>query len=570
MSSAAYRWGVTLLTLLLGAILTLWALLTPGFRAPDEPQHYNSVLRLATGGGWPAPGEAPISDATLLAAREAGFLAADQPLSLFSSTVLPRGTFEGWGGAFAQIVPTPPQDRAVLDHTAELEDTTPPAVDQMTQHPPLYYALAAGVIRGLGALDWRWDQQLLALRLLSAAIAVWSVPLIAAVAREATGSRVTGLVAAAAAVGIGQFAHINASVTNDSLTTVLGLAVTLLAARALTRPYGVARPIVTGLVLGAGLLTKGFLLAAIPLVAIAYLVPTRSSPTPGRRLVAALLAEGTAFVVGGWWWLRNLLVHGTLQPSGQPPLEIPWGDDTPTVREYVADAVPLFNESFWGNFGWLEVPLPVPLVTALGLVTAALIVGSLTVRSPVRARLGVLLTYPVLTLVIVAYGGIVSYYDSGLFGGHQGRYLFPALGALLAATAAAAVYWAGRARPGLARGLPAITGAGALLLAGYSLFVAFQGFYQPRDQNVLDGLVRWESWSPFSREVLALAAVAPVVLGLAAILVLRVAGRSGTADVAALVGRVTPSPRHERPGGRSSRSGPSAPGSPPPPTRSTR
>jgi hypothetical protein len=56
--------------LLFGASL-LWAVFVPGFRAPDELQHVNSVVRLAEGGGWPGPGDVRIEDETLgaLAAR---------------------------------------------------------------------------------------------------------------------------------------------------------------------------------------------------------------------------------------------------------------------------------------------------------------------------------------------------------------------------------------------------------------------------------------------------------------------------------------------------------------------
>ena len=32
----------------------VWAVLTPAFRAPDEPLHVNSVVRVAQGQGWPA------------------------------------------------------------------------------------------------------------------------------------------------------------------------------------------------------------------------------------------------------------------------------------------------------------------------------------------------------------------------------------------------------------------------------------------------------------------------------------------------------------------------------------
>ena len=129
----------------MGALLVLWAVLAPGFRAPDEPQHYNSVMRLATGGEWPSPGAARVSDATLIATREAGLTRDDTGIAVLTSSILPRGTLQGWGYNFVDIVPIEPGDRSVLDHTATLLSAVEPTYDQMTQHPPLYYALAAGV-----------------------------------------------------------------------------------------------------------------------------------------------------------------------------------------------------------------------------------------------------------------------------------------------------------------------------------------------------------------------------------------------------------------------------------------
>lgn len=55
----------------------VWAILTPAFRAPDEPVHVNSVIRVVEGGGWPAPGEARVSSSVLQAVRESGMILAD-------------------------------------------------------------------------------------------------------------------------------------------------------------------------------------------------------------------------------------------------------------------------------------------------------------------------------------------------------------------------------------------------------------------------------------------------------------------------------------------------------------
>jgi hypothetical protein len=76
--STGYRAALAAITLLVVAVAGCWAVLTPAFRAPDEPQHVNSVLRLAFGGGWPAPGEALMSPAMDVARHQAA-LESDIP-----------------------------------------------------------------------------------------------------------------------------------------------------------------------------------------------------------------------------------------------------------------------------------------------------------------------------------------------------------------------------------------------------------------------------------------------------------------------------------------------------------
>ena len=513
MSAGRYHRRLVALTASFAAVLVLWAVLMPGFRAPDEPQHYNSVMRLATGGGWPEPGTARLSDATVVATREAGYSASDMPVARITSSLLPRSSMEGWGLDFVSL--TPPARTSVLDHRAEmLGDEVEPTVDQMTQHPPLYYALGALTIRAAGALDWRWDHQLLLLRLLSCLITVPAVPLVAATARRLTGSPTIALTAAAGLLAIGQLAHISSSVSNDSLTTTLGLTSTYLAARALTQPHRLRGALLAGAVLGLGLLTKGFLLAAIPMVALAFLVPTPHNPRLPRRALTAAVAMTTAFAVGGWWWLRNLLTHGSVQPPGMSRVVVD-REEAPDGSAFIAQATSRLNRSFWGNFGWLEIPLPPWLPFTLGIVLAALVLAGPLVASGNRRPILVLLTFPAGTLAIVLYGAYRAYVETTNFAGLQGRYLFSTLAALLTAAALAAGVVARKLLPpALAGRLPLLALAAALASGGYALFRFFQGAYQTWDETLVDGLVRWEVWSPLSREQIAAAILAAAAAGI--------------------------------------------------------
>lgn len=539
MPPTAYRRCLISITALFGSVLLLWAVVTPGFRAPDEPQHLNSVMRLATRGGWPAPGDALVADGVVVAAREAGFVRPDQGLGIFGASLLPRGTLEGWGLEFTGIQPVPRADRSVVDYTSDLLPNLDSSIDQMTQHPPLAYALGALTVRATASLDWRWDEQLLLLRVLSCLITVWSVPLVAATARVLGGSRTLAIAAAILVIGIGQLAHIGASVSNDALAIVLGLAATWTAASALRRPHGWRLPLLAGTILGLGLLTKGTLLAAIPMVGLAFLVRTPANPGAGRRWLSSALVMGTALVVGGWWWLRNLLLFHAIQPSGMPATNVTWGDTSPTLVEFLDEALVRLSGSFWGKFGWLEVPLPAWLTTTASLLTIALVVAALVQRSRLRGGLLVLLVFPTGVLGVVLLGAWQAFSETGLFPGLQGRYAFPTLAATLTAAAAGLVLLVRRwLRPLLAL-VPTALLVAATASAAFSLAWFFQAVYRRYGDPLTLALARWELWSTPPRPVLGILALVPVALAaLSVIVCIRAARTFDAADVDVVVGVV--------------------------------
>ncbi|CAM3579901.1 DUF2142 domain-containing protein [Occultella aeris] len=532
MTSRNYRRTLAVITALLGVVMVLWAVLTPGFRAPDEPQHFNSVMRVATGGGWPAPGEARVSDATLIATREAGLSLETHGISVLTSSILPRSSLQGWGYQFVDLTPLPAQERSVLDHTADLVTDVEPTYDQMTQHPPLFYAAGAVLIRAFGALDWRWDQQLLLLRLFCVFLCIWVVPLTAATTRMLTGKRTVALAAAVSILAIPQFAHIGAAVSNDSLTNLLGAVLLTMAAAIVSGRVTWARLVAIGVALGLALLTKGFLLAAVPMVALAVVIGARAL-RPRERLWRAFVTLVVAFVVGGWWWLRNLLVHGALQPSGMPPFGPDWGDDTPTVREFAPQALDRFATSFWGNFGFLEIALLRQLtlgLTVLGL--AALVAGVIACRR--RLRLIVLLTLPVGTLLVVLGGTFASYQTNGLFAGLQGRYLFSSIAVLAAAAWIGLDAIARRLGRRWTHWLPVLATLFSVTLAAVGLITFFQACYQLPSESVIVGLNRWALWSIAGRTGVGLAVLAPLVVAITLLVVLVVGSlrRSRRPDLA--------------------------------------
>lgn len=506
-AEAAYRRALALITALVTLVGVCWAVLTPAFRAPDEPQHVNSVLRLAYGGGWPAAGEALVGPA-MDEARDQAALTTDVPGRHLDREGVPP---------FVAVPPTRDVERGTVTGDDALADPVPPgtstrglepeAVDQMTQHPPLYYAVAAGVLHLTGTAEARWDVQLLVLRLFDVALLL-PVPLLTAAAvRRLTRSRAAALVAASFTLFVPQVGHIMGSVTNDALVTVSGAMIAYLSARVATGDLRPRTAALLGAAVGLGLLTKVMAAFAVPVVVAAYLL----APGPrARRGAGVLIAGGAAFAVGGWWWLRNLLVLGTVQPVGIPDRFVE--SEPHGLWYFVRVVVTSLTRSFFGNFGWLEIRLPDAVFWSAAVVVAALC-GLAVVRGPARRATAVLLLLPAGLWCGVLVNAWPDYSAHGWISAVQGRYLFAGLLALGTGTALGLHALLGTR---LRTAVPWVTGA-AGASAAYGLAFGFWGFYQGPGQSVADAAARWAGWSPLTGLQLALVGSVTVVVGAAAV-----------------------------------------------------
>lgn len=506
--SAGYRAALAAITLLVVAVATCWAVLTPAFRAPDEPQHLNSVLRLAYGGGWPAPGEALMGPAAIVARQEAAFqtdipgrhwsrldlvpytdvepLPDDQRLEISAENVLP------WPGTTASTVDT---------------------VDQMTQHPPLYYAAAATWLRVTGSADARWDEALLSLRLFDVLLLVPLPLLAAATARTLLGdrpeARPAALVAAVGVLFVPMSAHILSAVTNDALVTLSGAVITWLVARVLTGDLGKRTAAGLGLAIGIGLLTKVMAAFAVPMVVLAYVlagvvarpVVAELRRTWWPRVSGVLVVGAVAFAAGGWWWLRNLLVYGAVQPVGIPERWAPVPAEG--LGHFVPTVVTAFTRSFFGDFGWLELRVPATVFWGGAIVVAAVSLAAL-VRRDSRWHAGVLLLLPAALWLSVVGNAWRSYVDTGWISAVQGRYLFAGLAAL-AAVAALGIRPRAQAVPWI------VTGGGAVAAA--ALVFGFRGMYWGHQESAFDAAARLAGWSPLSSGQLVVVGVLTLMAG---------------------------------------------------------
>jgi hypothetical protein len=490
---------VTLFALLLG----LWAVLVPPFQAPDEKAHVDSALHLAFGDPWVDPGDQRMLGVVQAAAGEAAAGTATLPAADRSTIAALRAEHPG-------------------------VDTA--AVDQMTQHPPTAYAVQAAVLRAVGFEQLRWDHALLVLRLVDA-ILLLPLPVLAwAAVRRLTGSPRTAVVGAAALLAVPELASIGASVTNDALTMTLGGVVTVLLVRVLTADRRRRTLLVLGIALGVLVVTKGTGLPAVPVVALALLVGPGAVPR-GRRVLETVATLAVTTAVGGWWWIRNVVRYGTVQPDGyaaiRPPSGFPAGQG-PSPVTFLDVSWGTVTRTFWGSFGsnaWAV--LPVWLTVGLTVVAVALVAGWAFRRSPVRRAVVVLAVFPVLLLAAQTVTSLRAYLDTAQVVGTQGRYLFPAVVALVAVSAVAWRRLADSVRlPRRVReALPAAATALAAVIAGIGVRTAATTLV-PTNAS---GYAVWSAGPLGDRAVLA-GCVVLVVLGVAAVLAVLWVGRTHPVD----------------------------------------
>jgi len=389
---------------ILAAYLVLagqYATRTPDWQTPDEPAHYNYVRQIADEGKLP---------------------------------VLKLGD---WQQDYQNQLTAEGFNPALLDRidTVQYED----------HQPPLYYLLEAPVY----ALT---DGNLHALRLLSVLLGagmilctwalLWTVlprwPSLA-------------LVGAGFVAFLPQHLAILGSVSNDALAELVVSGTLLLvaiylgnsrrSAAAAAPPHHIS-PVVLGVLVGIALLTKTTIYFLAGVVGLAVLLRWRRERWPRRQGITQLAAAAIpALLIGGVWWVRNLIVYGGLDFTGlsrhdaitigqmrrDTYIDLVCGGST---RVYLENMAQTTFHSFWGQFGWMAVPMPGNIYRLFMLFTLVVLVGVVlfawrqhwprTLSGPQRDALIVLAV-----VIVFVFAAFLIY--NRTFVQFQGRYLYPAL-----------------------------------------------------------------------------------------------------------------------------------------------
>lgn len=491
---------VGLATVLLYAVLAIWACVTPDYRAPDEPQQVSTTLRLAYWHSYPAPGDARIFPAVKASYHDVGFggiglntIIGLDPLKKPTPDQLSSETLSQLGAHASGAV-------------------TPYDYDQMTQHPPGYFAVMSVPARIFDVIDKTPHTALLILRLCSALLLL-PLPFLVFRIGRALGASSSGSAAASfLPIALPQLMHIGAAVNNDTLTITLGSAVAWLCLEVAGRARGRRWAIALGLTTTAMLLTKGVALPMLVVVLAAFLV--RAKRFGLRTALKNAVLTGLCLLPGIAWWVANVVRFGKLQPDGYPQSYLdllPHGHLD--FGKWLHDFFPALTRSFIADFGWLESPPPPALTAAVTFGLLALIVVGIA-RS--RQRLGEALLAQLswlMPLIAILDTSHAASERTGALQGVQGRYIFGGVAAIAATIALAlrpGVQTAGRRQLPVYALMPvlALVCAGLGLAAGISHFYVGHGFFGQ--------LGTFTAWSPLRLRVLVPIAVIGIAAALAA------------------------------------------------------
>lgn len=351
--------------------------------------------------------------------------------------------------------------------------------------PPLYYLLAAPFYLAGAALHPD-DGPTRACRMLTVLIGLCGTSLVWLLAKQLAPNR-PGL--RIAATGFAAFLPMRLAVTsavnNDALAEAMGTLALLLMVRGVMGHWRKRDWLLLGVTLGLALLSKQSCILLLPAALIAVLLSSkggeREGTTPADETTLLLRSGGTVLAVvlliAGWFFVRNHLLYG--DPMAKKAFDAYFADAPTwesfraggfTYQKYLGERVlPTAMLSFWGWFGYMNpdqahlalgaygngppirwgYPPRSWLMPILNNVLLFALAGALVYlvrrklrKKPVNAGddAGAGVGVGLLAIHAVFVFGAFLSFNTTYFQA-QGRYLFPAIGAISLAVGAGLLEW---------------------------------------------------------------------------------------------------------------------------------
>lgn len=331
--------GIAVILAFYAAVSVLFGATIPIFESPDANGHYAYIHELASGRGLPVHGE-PSGD------RVTGYIAGHPPvyyaLSAAFTFWIPADDFREWAWRNplqAMGYPHSVHNKNYVIHTDQ--EDFPWRGTALVVH---IARLVSTVLGGVTVLA----TYLIALELLPE-------------------RRWLALAASAVTAFNPMFVFAGSRVSNDAAIACFGSLVLWGATRLAVRGLSYRGLVLTGMAWGLAILSKLSGTTLGPALALAILLDTARDPEfrirDARSLVGyaprvvrhAFLVFGTAALVAGWWFVRNLGLYDELIGVNA------WLSRTATVRPDPIgffDVIPQLEgleRSYWAIFGWFNI-----------------------------------------------------------------------------------------------------------------------------------------------------------------------------------------------------------------------
>jgi 4-amino-4-deoxy-L-arabinose transferase-like glycosyltransferase len=383
-----------------------YSVVLPMWEGFDEYAHFGYVQYVAVGRGWLVPPETRASDEILRSITLVPMpwmLRADPPS---------HETSESYWGLSWRERRGRERELAALPRSLGTQDAYA-FVPIESQQPPLNYLLMAAVYELVAGLNL--PARVFALRLLNVLLASMAVPTAYLAARRVFGTHGIAIATTAIVVLMPEAMFDAARVSNSGLSVALYSTFAVLMLRIVEGGDGAV--LWAGLVVGLGLLTKAFFLAAVPpfVAVVAWAVWKRRTP-----LRSALGAFGLAAAISAWWYARNLRITGSFSGIIQDAAlrHVPIMErlrHAARVNWWTALDSTFFSHIWFGGWSFLQLRAWIYHFFAIVAVLAALGLAAAWVRQPrTRGRLSALAAVYVFFCAGLAYHVLMTFLVSGI------------------------------------------------------------------------------------------------------------------------------------------------------------
>lgn len=338
---------ITTVLIVFFGIAGYYSIINPLFESPDELYHYPMVKTIADGNGLPVLDENTRSQPY----RQEG---GQPPLYYMLGALLT-----------APIDTSDMSGVRVINPHADVGLVKPDGNVNVTVHPP--------------TTTFPWQGTRLAVHLMrffSITLACGTIFYTYQLGKLLSGNSTIALIAAFMVAFNPMFVYISASVNNDNLSTLIATFLLFRVNQLLIQPQKptIRHYVILGIAAGGGLLAKFQIGFFLPIIAFTLIIRSWCDRSIWIVVFGGAISGTLTIAISGWWYLRNWQLYD--DPTGIDAfLEVVGRDPASSVSALVRNEYESFLRTFWGMFGWVNVPMAEWIYVAFYAIAAIGLIG---------------------------------------------------------------------------------------------------------------------------------------------------------------------------------------------------